>query len=194
MVSQIPEADEYDLSAIREHIKQVAKREEALTLDIKLKALKKNLPSIIGWFFLISIITSLLWVSISYGVRLIRFPPIKEKIIQPEIPEELKLNVGDLRIDIDSPISAKVDLESKNLDNALENYNKRLEIMEIRGSDLAKQVEKINGGIGQLNSTISSLSNDLSNIKDDINDVKTSNDKNSLIKIDPDLPEGIKEN
>ena len=194
MVSQIPEADEYDLSAIREHIKQVAKREEALTLDIKLKALKKNLPSIIGWFFLISIITSLLWVSISYGVRLIRFPPIKEKIIQPEIPEELKLNVGDLRIDIDSPISAKVDLESKNLDNALENYNKRLEIMEIRGSDLAKQVEKINGGIGQLNSTISSLSNDLSNIKDDINNVKTSNDKNSLIKIDPDLPEGIKEN
>ncbi len=193
-MSQIPEADEYDLSAIREHIKQVAKREEALTLDIKLKALKKNLPSIIGWFFLVSIIFSLLWVSVSYGVRLIRFPPIKEKIIQPELPEELKLNVGDLRIDIDSPISAKVDLESKNLDNAIENYNKRLEIIEIRGSDLANQVEKINGGIGQLNSTISSLSNDLSNIKDDIKDVKKSNDKNSLIKIDPDLPEGIKEN
>ena len=48
MSNEFPEADEYDLSAIQEHIKQVAKREEALTLDIRLKAFKKNLPQVLA--------------------------------------------------------------------------------------------------------------------------------------------------
>ena len=194
MVSQIPEADEYDLSAIQEHIKQVAKREEALTLDIRLKAFKKNLPSILGWFFLGAIIFSLIWVAFSYGVRKMRFPPVKERIVQPKIPEELKLNVGDLKIDIDSPVSAKVELDSKNLDIALETYNERLKSIEIRNRNLVDQVEVIDNGIRQLNSLINSLSGDLSSIKDNLDTVEAFNEKESPIKINPKLSETRKEN
>jgi hypothetical protein len=174
MINKIPEGDDYDISAMQNYILEIAKRERAVTNQIRLN----NLKPIILWLGFILIALSLLFVVISYGVRLQKYPPIEKKVIPPPIPKELKLNMDNLKIKIDDSISANIKLDSTDLNNKIESYEYRLADIEKTNKKISEDINELNSGIKVVSDLINSRTfkdflenNDNSqSLKDDEND------------------------
>jgi hypothetical protein len=154
MIDKIPEGDEHDISAMQNHILEIAKRERAVTNQIRLN----NLKPIILWLSFFLIIISSLTVVVSYGIRLIKYPPVEKKIISPPIPKELKLNIDDLKIKIEDSISANIKLDNKGLDNKLQTYELRLVDIERSNKKISDDINELNSGIKVLSELIKSSS------------------------------------
>ncbi len=186
MSNVLPEADDYDLTAFNEHIKQATEREKAITLDIRLKALQNNLPKIMWWFFIGAVIASFVFIAIGLAIRLAVHP---EKLIQPKIPKEFNLNLGDLRVGIDTPLSANVRLDSENIENILSSYNNKIYSIGSKQQEIFKQIE-VNGiGIKSLTKEIGNLSDDLISLKKNSYNENLTDYISPYIEIDPKLPE-----
>ncbi len=150
MIDGIPDGDEHDISAMQNHILEIAKRERAVTNQIRLN----NLKPIILWLSFILIILSVIFVVASFGVRNIKYPPVEKKIIPPAIPKELKLNLDNLKIQIDDSISANVRLDSKDLDNKLQIYESRLDNIERSNKKISKDINELSSGIKTISELI----------------------------------------
>ncbi len=90
-MSDIPKADQYDTSAIDTHIKEIAKRERSITTGLRLK----NLSQIVLWTSLAGFAFALIFILISYGIRLMIYPPPEKEFIERPIPSEVTLKLDE---------------------------------------------------------------------------------------------------
>jgi len=90
-MSDIPKADQYDTSAIDTHIKEIAKRERSITTGLRLK----NLSQIVLWTSLAGFAFALIFILISYGIRLMIYPPPEKEFIERPIPSEITLKLDE---------------------------------------------------------------------------------------------------
>ena len=102
-MSDIPKADQYDTSAIDTHIKEIAKRERSITTGLRLK----NLSQIVLWTSLAGFAFALIFILISYGIRLMIYPPPEKEFIERPIPSEVTLKLDETPIP--SEITLKLD-------------------------------------------------------------------------------------
>ena len=90
-MSEIPKGDQYDTSAIDTHIKEIAKRERSITTGFRIK----NLSQIVLWLSLAGFAIALIFILISYGIRLIKYPPPEKEYIERPIPSEITLKLDE---------------------------------------------------------------------------------------------------
>ena len=100
-MSDIPKADQYDTSAIDTHIKEIAKRERSITTGLRLK----NLSQIVLWTSLAGFAFALIFILISYGIRLMIYPPPEKEFIERPIPSEVTLKLDE------TPIPSEITLK-----------------------------------------------------------------------------------
>ena len=90
-MSEIPKGDQYDTSAIDTHIKEIAKRERSITTGFRLK----NFSQIVLWTSLAGFAFALIFILISYGIRLMIYPPPEKEFIERPIPSEITLKLDE---------------------------------------------------------------------------------------------------
>ena len=90
-MSDIPKADQYDTSAIDIHIKEVAKRERSITRGFQIK----NFGQMVLWGSLAGFAFALVFILISYGIRLMIYPPPEKEFIERPIPSEITLKLDE---------------------------------------------------------------------------------------------------
>lgn len=90
-MSEIPKGDQYDTSAIDTHIKEIAKRERSITTGFRIK----NFSQIVLWASLAGFAFALIFILISYGIRIIIYPPPEKEFIERPIPSEIILKLDE---------------------------------------------------------------------------------------------------
>ena len=90
-MSDIPKADQYDTSAIDIDIKEVAKRERSITRGFQIK----NFGQMVLWGSLAGFAFALVFILISYGIRLMIYPPPEKEFIERPIPSEITLKLDE---------------------------------------------------------------------------------------------------
>ena len=114
-MSEIPKGDQYDTSAIDTHIKEIAKRERSITTGFRLK----NFSQIVLWTSLAGFAFALIFILISYGIRLMIYPPPEKEFIERPIPSEITLK-------LDEPLLVELNNETedqKTMRNIEKNIN-----------------------------------------------------------------------
>jgi len=101
-MSEIPKGDQYDTSAIDTHIKEIAKRERSITTGFRLK----NLGQIVMWISLAGFAFALIFILISYGIRLMVYPPPEKEFIERPFPSEITLK-------LDEPVLVELNNETE---------------------------------------------------------------------------------
>lgn len=101
-MTEIPKGDEYDTSAVDTHILEVAKRERSITQSFRIK----NFGQMVLWGGLAGIIFALAFILISYGVRLMVYPPPEKEFLEQSIPSEITLK-------LDEPILVELNDETQ---------------------------------------------------------------------------------
>ena len=101
-MTEIPKGDEYDTSAVDTHILEVAKRERSITQSFRIK----NFGQMVLWGGLAGIIFALAFILISYGVRLMIYPPPEKEFLEQSIPSEITLK-------LDKPILVELNDETQ---------------------------------------------------------------------------------
>jgi len=101
-MTEIPKGDEYDTSAVDTHILEVAKRERSITQSFRIK----NFGQMVLWGGLAGIIFALAFILISYGVRLMIYPPPEKEFLEQSIPSEITLK-------LDEPILVELNDETQ---------------------------------------------------------------------------------
>lgn len=90
-MTEIPKGDQYDTSAIDTHIKEIAKRERSITTGFRIK----NFSQIVLWASLAGFAFALIFILISYGIRIIIYPPPEKEFIERPIPSEITLKLDE---------------------------------------------------------------------------------------------------
>ena len=119
-MSDIPKADQYDTSAIDTHIKEIAKRERSITTGLRLK----NLSQIVLWTSLAGFAFALIFILISYGIRLMIYPPPEKEFIERPIPSEITLKLDEpLLVELNNETQDQRSMRTieKNIDPAQQN-------------------------------------------------------------------------
>mgnify|MGYP006093098249 CR=1 FL=1 len=114
-MTEIPKGDEYDTSAVDTHILEVAKRERSITQSFRIK----NFGQMVLWGGLAGIIFALAFILISYGVRLMIYPPPEKEFLEQSIPAEITLK-------LDEPILVELNDETqdqRSMRNIENNFN-----------------------------------------------------------------------
>lgn len=101
-MTEIPKGDEYDTSAVDTHILEIAKRERSITQSFHIK----NFGQMVLWGGLAGIIFALAFILISYGVRLMVYPPPEKEFLEQSIPSEITLK-------LDEPILVELNDETQ---------------------------------------------------------------------------------
>ena len=114
-MSDIPKADQYDTAAIDTHIKEIAKRERSITTGLRLK----NLSQIVLWTSIAGFAIALIFILISYGIRLMIYPPPEKEFIENPIPSEISLKLdetpipSEITLKLDEPLLVEVNNETE---------------------------------------------------------------------------------
>lgn len=114
-MTEIPKGDEYDTSAVDTHIREVAKRERSITQSFRIK----NFGQMVLWGGLAGIIFALAFILISYGVRLMIYPPPEKEFLEQSIPSEITLK-------LDEPLLVELNNETEDqriMRNIENNFN-----------------------------------------------------------------------
>ena len=118
-MTEIPKGDEYDTSAVDTHILEVAKRERSITQSFRIK----NFGQMVLWGGLAGIIFALAFILISYGVRLMIYPPPEKEFLEQSIPAEITLKLDEpILVELndetqDQRTMREIDRNSKNTPN-----------------------------------------------------------------------------